>query len=67
MLAACRRGRSSVYATGSSPGFITEVLPFALLSLQRHVDLVEIDEFANLSRRDSPTLLLRADGLRAAA
>jgi 4-hydroxy-tetrahydrodipicolinate reductase len=35
VLAACERGGSSVYATGSSPGFITDVLPFALLSLQR--------------------------------
>lgn len=54
---ACERGNSSIYATGSSPGFITDALPFALLSMQRHVDLVEIEEFANLSRRDSPGLL----------
>jgi 4-hydroxy-tetrahydrodipicolinate reductase len=54
---ACRRGGSSIYATGSSPGFITDALPFALLSLQRVVELVEIQEFANLSRRDSPEML----------
>ena len=38
-LDACARGGSSIYATGSSPGFITETLPLALLSLQRHVDV----------------------------
>jgi hypothetical protein len=54
---ACARGNSSVYATGSSPGFITDALPFALLSLQRRVESVQIEEFANLSRRDSPHML----------
>lgn len=57
VLSACDRGGSSVYATGSSPGFITDALPFALLSLQRRVDLIEIEEFADLSQRDSPNLL----------
>jgi len=57
VLAACATGGSSIYATGSSPGFISDALPFALLSMQRRVDSVEIDEFANLSRRDSPHLL----------
>ena len=33
-----------------------------VLSLQRQVELVEIDEFANLSRRDSPTLLFELMG-----
>ncbi len=59
---ACTRGRASVYATGSSPGFITDALPYALLSLQRHVDRIEIDEFADLSRRDSPHLLFEIMG-----
>lgn len=57
VLDACRSGGTSVFSTGSSPGFITDALPFALLSLQRHVESVEIDEYANLSRRDSPQLL----------
>jgi 2,4-diaminopentanoate dehydrogenase len=59
---ACRRGNASAYATGSSPGFITDALPFALLSMQRHVDAIEIDEFADLSRRDSPHLLFEQMG-----
>jgi 4-hydroxy-tetrahydrodipicolinate reductase len=62
VLDACGRGDASVYSTGSSPGFITDALPFALLSLQRHVERIEIDEYANLSRRDSPHLLLRQMG-----
>jgi 4-hydroxy-tetrahydrodipicolinate reductase len=62
VLTACERGNASVYATGSSPGFITDALPFALLSLQRHVESIEIEEFANLSRRDSPHMLFRQMG-----
>jgi hypothetical protein len=57
VLDACARGGSSIYATGSSPGFITDALPLALVSMQRRVESVEIEEFANLSRRDSPHLL----------
>lgn len=60
--AACHTGNASIYATGSSPGFITDALPFALLSLQRRVDGIEIEEFANLSRRDSPDLLFNLMG-----
>jgi 4-hydroxy-tetrahydrodipicolinate reductase len=62
VVGACEQGSSSVYATGSSPGFITDALPFALLSLQRRVEVVEIEEFANLSRRDSPQLLFELMG-----
>ena len=62
VLDACARGGSSIYSTGSSPGFITDALPFALLSMQRHVESVAIEEFANLSRRDSPDLLFTLMG-----
>jgi 4-hydroxy-tetrahydrodipicolinate reductase len=62
VLDACARGGTSIYATGSSPGFITDALPYALLSMQRHVESVEIEEFANLSRRDSPHLLFEQMG-----
>jgi 4-hydroxy-tetrahydrodipicolinate reductase len=54
---ACARTGASVYATGSDPGFITDTLPFALLSLERRVDSIEIDELANMSRRNSPEML----------
>lgn len=62
VLEACATGLSSIFATGSSPGFITDALPFALLSLQRHVESIEIEEFANLSERDSPHLLFEIMG-----
>ncbi|MEE3849513.1 dihydrodipicolinate reductase [Gordonia sp. LSe1-13] len=54
---ACRDGGASIHSTGSSPGFITEALPMTLLSLQRHVDEIRIDEYADLSERNSPDLL----------
>lgn len=55
--AACERGGTSIHSTGSSPGFITEAVPIVLTSLQRRLDRVAIDEFANLSQRPSPELL----------
>ena len=55
--AACRAGGTSIHSTGSSPGFITEALPLVLLSLERRLDHLVIDEFADLSRRRSPELL----------
>ncbi len=55
--AACAEGGTSVHSTGSSPGFITEALPLVVTSLQRRLDGLTIDEFADLSRRPSPDLL----------
>jgi 4-hydroxy-tetrahydrodipicolinate reductase len=54
---ACATGATSVHSTGSSPGFITEALPIVLASIQRRLDLLSIDEFADLTTRDSPDLL----------
>jgi hypothetical protein len=59
---ACQRGAASIFATGSSPGFITDSLPLAMLSLSRRVQSVEIEEFADLSQRDSPHLLFEQMG-----
>jgi len=53
VLDACQQGATSVWASGSDPGFVTETLPLALLSVQRHVDLIDIEEFGDLSRRPS--------------
>lgn len=55
--AACRSGGTSIHSTGSSPGFITEAVPLVLTSLQRRLDGILIDEYADLSRRDSPEML----------
>lgn len=58
LLDACRRGNTSIWASGSDPGFVTETLPLALLSIQRRVDLIEIEEFGDLSRRPSPHMVM---------
>lgn len=55
--AACEQGGTSIHSTGSSPGFITEALPLVLTSIQRRLTSLIIDEYADLSRRDSPALL----------
>ncbi len=60
--AACAAGGTSIHSTGSSPGFITEALPLVLASLQRQLDHVVIDEFADLTGRDSPDLLFNIMG-----
>jgi 2,4-diaminopentanoate dehydrogenase len=63
---ACQAGRTSIYSTGSSPGFITEALTLPLISLERRLDCLTIDEFANLSRRDSPDMIFNIMGYGAA-
>ncbi|CAN5412666.1 hypothetical protein BH10PSE14_BH10PSE14_02780 [soil metagenome] len=63
--AACDAGNSSIYSTGSSPGFITEALILPLISLQRRLDCLTIDEFADVSRRDSPEMLFQVMGFGA--
>ena len=55
---ACEAGNTSVWASGSDPGFITETFPLALLSVQRRVDLIEIEEFGDLSRRPSAHMVM---------
>ena len=59
---ACRLGGTSIHSTGSSPGFITEAVPLVLSSVQRRLGGLAIDEFADLSRRDSPGLLFDVMG-----
>jgi 2,4-diaminopentanoate dehydrogenase len=60
--AACVTGNTSIYSTGSSPGFITEAVPLALLSLSRRLDCLTIDEFADMASRNSPDLLFNVMG-----
>lgn len=60
--AACAAGGTSLHSTGSSPGFITEALPIVLTSIQRRLDLLAIDEFADVSSRPSPELLFGVMG-----
>lgn len=60
--AACAAGNSSIYSTGSSPGFVTEALAIPLLSLSRRLDCLTIEEFADMSSRNSPELLFHVMG-----
>jgi hypothetical protein len=60
--AACAEGKTSIHSTGSSPGFITEALPLTLISTQRRLTNLTINEYADLSQRDSPALLFDVMG-----
>ena len=58
-------GRSSVHATGASPGFITEAMPIVLASIQRRLDCLSIFEYADCSSRDSAEMLFGMMGFGA--
>ncbi len=60
--AACAAGGTSIYSTGSSPGFVTEALVLPLLSLSRRLDCLTIDEYADMTSRNSPDLLFNVMG-----
>jgi len=60
--AACQKGKTSIHATGSSPGFITEAVPIVLASLQRRLDYFTIEEFADVSSRNSPEMIFEMMG-----
>lgn len=59
---ACAAGGTSIHSTGSSPGFITEAVPLVLSSIQRRLDHLAIDEYADLSQRNSPGILFEVMG-----
>jgi 4-hydroxy-tetrahydrodipicolinate reductase len=63
--AACARGNTSIHSTGSSPGFISEAVPLVLTSIQRRLESMIIDEFADLSQRNSPAILFEIMGFGA--
>jgi 2,4-diaminopentanoate dehydrogenase len=60
--AACQQGGTSIHSTGVSPGFISEAVPIVLASIQRELTHLSIEEFADLSQRDSPDLLFELMG-----
>jgi hypothetical protein len=55
--AACVRGGASLYSTGSSPGWSTELVPLVLLAMQRRLDSLTIFDYAEMSSRNSPEML----------
>jgi 2,4-diaminopentanoate dehydrogenase len=59
---ACKPWGTSIHSTGSSPGFISEALPIVLASIQRRLTSLTINEYADLSRRDSPDMLFNIMG-----
>jgi 4-hydroxy-tetrahydrodipicolinate reductase len=59
---ACAEGGTSIHSTGSSPGFISEAVPLVLASIQRRLDALMINEYADLSSRDSPDMLFNLMG-----
>ncbi|OHV65350.1 dihydrodipicolinate reductase [Pseudofrankia sp. BMG5.36] len=59
---ACAAGGTSIHSTGSSPGFISEALPLVVSSLQRRLDRIVINEYADMSRRDSPDMIFNLMG-----
>jgi 2,4-diaminopentanoate dehydrogenase len=59
---ACLQGGTSIHSTGSSPGFVTEALSIPLVSMSRSLDCLTIDEFADMTSRNSPDLLFNIMG-----
>ena len=57
--AACERGRSTLYATGSTPGWSTEIMPMALTLMMRRLDAITLTEYADMSSRNSPEMLFK--------
>ena len=60
--AACAKGRASLYASGSSPGWITELVPLAMLNMQRRLDQYIITDYADMASRDSHDMLVNRLG-----
>jgi len=48
LVAACEAGNTSLFATGSSPGFITVVMPLAMLYTARRLDCLTINEYSDI-------------------
>lgn len=60
--AACAQGGATIFATGSSPGFVTAYLPLALLTMSRRLDCLTIDEFADIPASVGPDMIRHVMG-----
>jgi 4-hydroxy-tetrahydrodipicolinate reductase len=60
--AACHKGGTSIYSQGCSPGWITESMLLTLSAMQRRIDCITIDEFADMTSRDSPDMVFNIMG-----
>lgn len=54
ILAACRRGRSSIHGTGIHPGGVTERIPLVLAALAQSVGHVRAEEFSDIRSYGAP-------------
>jgi 4-hydroxy-tetrahydrodipicolinate reductase len=63
--AACAKGGASLYSTGSSPGWSTEIMPYALLAMQRRLDCLTITDYADMASRNSPEMIFNFLGFGA--
>jgi 4-hydroxy-tetrahydrodipicolinate reductase len=55
---ACAEGGSSLYASGSSPGWLSEILPFALTVTQSRLDSIVITDFSDMSASSFSPMML---------
>lgn len=55
---ACTAGKSSLYASGSSPGWLSEILPFALTVTQSRLDRMIITDFSDMSASTFSAMML---------
>ncbi len=60
--AACAKGGTSIYSQGCSPGFITEAMLLTLTRLVRRIDCITIDEYADMTSRNSPDMIFNIMG-----
>lgn len=56
---ACERGQASTYASGSTPGWFTEIMPLALSALERRLDCITLTDYADMESRNSPEMLFQ--------
>jgi hypothetical protein len=49
VMAACREGGSSIFATGASPGYCTDYFPMAMLGIVDEIHEVRVQELADYS------------------
>ncbi len=60
--AACAKGGTSVYSQGCSPGWISESMLLTVSSLSRRIDCMTIDEYADMTSRNSPDMIFNIMG-----
>jgi hypothetical protein len=56
---ACQEGRTSIHATGSSPGFSTTTMPLTLVCPMRRLDELTIDEYADIPASVGPDMIIK--------